>query len=189
MQKPTKSDEFLTFIQGYMLRYATKRLKDFDKAEDVVQAAWVEALKTVDFSRSDSKVRDYMINAVKYIIMDNHRRVKATATCERCIPLSAPVRNTKNDCNNSDLLSLVEFTGAYDPAFVAAEVDFDVRRAIEVATKKFDATEKKFINLIIDGIPPVEAAQLCGHAPEERWGYWRLNKIKESFLAKTYISA
>lgn len=181
-----KSNEFLTFIQDYMLRYATKRLKDFDKAEDVVQAAWVEALRTVDFSRSDAEVRDYMINAVKYIIMDNHRRVKATATCERSIPMSSTSK--RNDGSDSEFV-LTDVVGSFDPAFAAAEVDFDVRKAVEVATKKFDETEKKFISLIIDGVPPVEAARLCGHAPEERWGYWRLNKIKESFLAKMYVSA
>lgn len=167
----TKSPEFFEFIQDYMLRCALRRVKDMDKAEDIVQYAWTEALKTVDFTRSDEEVRDYLIEAVKLVMRNDWKRSYATGT-------------NIHDADNSVLISELEArqnqkldaTDSYhiptiDPEFSLRELMFDIGKVFH----RLSEIEQKFFKMIFNGYTVSDASVECNRT--KQWSYQRFQKL------------
>lgn len=73
------SSEELETIRGQMLKFATLQLKDPILAEDVVQEAFVSALKNIESFKRQSALKTWIFAILKNKIIDylrvNHRFV------------------------------------------------------------------------------------------------------------------
>ena len=63
--------------RGYMLRFATAKLRDADQAEEVVQEALLAALDGVGSFSGQSTLRTWLTSILKFKIIDFQRRVIA----------------------------------------------------------------------------------------------------------------
>jgi RNA polymerase sigma-70 factor (ECF subfamily) len=61
--------------RGYMLRFATAKLRDADQAEEVVQEALLAALDGIDSFSGQSTLRTWLTSILKFKIIDFQRRV------------------------------------------------------------------------------------------------------------------
>jgi DNA-directed RNA polymerase specialized sigma24 family protein len=183
--KNQKSDEFINSLHDYMFRVAMKYMRDFDKAEDVTQAAWAEGLKTVDFSRTDAEVRDYMINAVKMVVFNKRKKCYATGTMLQEVNKVFSFSDVASNHQEEE----IQFEAPYEEiGYLAVEVANDFMSVMQDALKKMDSIEQTFVRLVLDGWSPVEASRHCGHEPEERWGYFRLKKFRDHPSVKKYFA-
>lgn len=175
----SKPVEFLEYIQGYMVKYALKRVHDLDMAEDIVQSAWAEALKTLDFSRSDGEVRDYLIQAVALIIGSDWKRTHATGTGvhdkDNLVYVTASLHSKEEDNKNN--IYLVPYT---DPRFEEFDAMSDFNAAFTVAFARLRKIEQEYVSMVVsDGLSKKEAAIKCGHSGQ--WGFQRFDKLKNIF--------
>jgi len=61
--------------RGYLLRFATAKLRDGDQAEEVVQEALLAALEGVGSFAGQSSLRTWLTSILKFKIIDYQRRV------------------------------------------------------------------------------------------------------------------
>lgn len=61
--------------RGYMLRFATAKLRDMDQAEEVVQEALLAALDGIGSFSGQSTLRTWLTSILKFKIIDFQRRV------------------------------------------------------------------------------------------------------------------
>ena len=79
--------------RGYMLRFATAKLRDAEQAEEVVQEALLAALDGIDSFSGQSALRTWLTSILKFKIIDFQRRVIS----ERAHIASAPETDDSAD--------------------------------------------------------------------------------------------
>ena len=79
--------------RGYMLRFATAKLRDAEQAEEVVQEALLAALDGIDSFSGQSALRTWLTSILKFKIIDFQRRVIS----ERAHIASAPQTDESSD--------------------------------------------------------------------------------------------
>ena len=99
--------------RGYMLRFATAKLRDADQAEEVVQEALLAALDGIDSFSGQSALRTWLTSILKFKIIDLQRRVIS----ERAHIASAPAEDDSTDPEWFD--KMFDDTGHWQPRLAA----------------------------------------------------------------------
>ncbi len=99
--------------RGYMLRFATAKLRDADQAEEVVQEALLAALDGIDSFSGQSALRTWLTSILKFKIIDFQRRVIS----ERAHFASAPEEDDSLDPESFD--KMFDDTGHWQPRLSA----------------------------------------------------------------------
>lgn len=95
--------------RGYLLRFATAKLRDAEQAEDVVQEALVSALDGLGGFAGQSSLRTWLTSILKFKIIDFQRRV----ITERAHFAAAPEEDDSADPEWMD--RMFDETGHWSP--------------------------------------------------------------------------
>lgn len=101
--------------RGYMLRFATAKLRDADQAEEVVQEALLAALDGIESFSGQSALRTWLTSILKFKIIDFQRRVIS----ERAHFTSASEDDDPLDPESLD--RMFDHTGHWQPRLSAWE--------------------------------------------------------------------
>ena len=99
--------------RGYMLRFATAKLRDAEQAEEVVQEALLAALDGIESFAGQSTLRTWLTSILKFKIIDFQRRVIS----ERAHTASAPQTDDSVDPEWFD--KMFDDTGHWQPRLSA----------------------------------------------------------------------
>ena len=99
--------------RGYMLRFATAKLRDADQAEEVVQEALLAALDGIGSFSGQSTLRTWLTSILKFKIIDFQRR----AISERAHFANAPSEDDSTDPEWQD--KMYDDTGHWQPRLAA----------------------------------------------------------------------
>jgi len=99
--------------RGYLLRFATAKLRDAEQAEEVVQEALLAALDGIDSFSGQSALRTWLTSILKFKIIDFQRRVIS----ERAHIANAPETDDAADPEWFD--KLFDDTGHWQPRLSA----------------------------------------------------------------------
>ena len=108
MQVPSPSE--LVAHRGAMLRFARRRIRDEDLAEDAVQDALLAALSNRSSFQGQSALRTWLIGILNHKIQDTFRREG------RYVPVADNSRDDEGTDDGLDRLAYGQSVGADDPA-------------------------------------------------------------------------
>src|SRR5690606_37468874 len=96
--------------RGAMLRFARRRIRDEDLAEDAVQDALLAALSNPSSFQGQSALRTWLIGILNHKIQDTFRREG------RYVPVADGARGDEASEDGLDRLAFAQLEGADDPA-------------------------------------------------------------------------
>lgn len=167
--------EFLQEINTYMTKFAYTYLKDFDKAEDVVQYAWQEVLEhnKIDFDRSEKELKNYLLTAVKFVIKNRSRMAFATGTNlnDSAKSIKFEDLNQKFHAEDPHYDILERILPVKEQGYAFVEIAHDIRKVVD----KLSKLEKKFFTMVLNGVSKGDAAAACERT--NQWGYNACDKI------------
>ena len=173
------SQEFYEEMRKYMLRFTHLKIKDHDKAEDIVQYAWSEAMKKIELDRTEKEIENYLITAVKLVLRDQRRISYATGTNIHDADNLAVYHGNGEELD-TDLDGITEYhIKVIDPKFEEFESTSDIIESVNKTLNTMKEKEKKFLHLIISGASRYEASATCGFS--HQFGSAILGKFKKKF--------
>jgi RNA polymerase sigma-70 factor, ECF subfamily len=145
--------------RGYMLRFATAKLRDADQAEEVVQEALLAALDGIGSFSGQSTLRTWLTSILKFKIIDFQRRVIS----ERAHFASAPQEEDSADPEWQE--KMYDDTGHWQPRLKAwgnPDVALEQKQFFDVFERCMDklpgATGRVFFKREVMG---VETDEIC----------------------------
>ena len=149
--------------RGAMLRFARRRIRDEELAEDAVQDALVAALASRDRFEGKSALRTWLIGILNHKIQDVFRRE------------SRYVRQTAEDAEDHDSPIEAPVTAAAWEAGEALDPAAEVsrRRMQAMLAREIDALpanlKEVFVLQVIEGLPTAEVCQRLGISEANCW--------------------
>ncbi|RPH64221.1 MAG: sigma-70 family RNA polymerase sigma factor [Burkholderiales bacterium] len=148
--------------RGAMLRFARRRIRDEDLAEDAVQDALVAALSNPASFQGQSALRTWLIGILNHKIQDTFRREG------RYVPVADSTRTDEGSDDGLDRLAFAQMDGADDPAQHVANAR--LRDALLGEIEALPATLKDvFVMQVLEGRGTSDVCRRLGITEANCW--------------------
>ncbi len=152
----------LVLHRSAMLRFARRRIRDEDLAEDAVQDALTAALANRSSFQGQSALRTWLIGILNHKIQDTFRREG------RYVQIRDGASNEENVSDALDRLALAQLTHGDDPATRVANT-----RLAEALLAEIDALAPTlrdvFVMQVLDGLETAEVCRRLGITEANCW--------------------
>lgn len=148
--------------RGAMLRFARRRIRDEDLAEDAVQDALVAALSNRASFQGQSALRTWLIGILNHKIQDTFRREG------RYVPVADSARTDEGANDGLDRLAFARMDGADDPAQHVANAR--LRDALLGEIDALPVTLKDvFVMQVLEGLETSDVCRRLGITEANCW--------------------